>query len=111
MTESAAPAMSFGCAIADRMSAWAKDHPDAEEYSITTENEAAELLVAIVAAAEMQLAGQKKNATYHEQMRYLAEMQQAATQGDALDYIRTLTMEQELQFVGLRIVVPLIVLQ
>lgn len=112
MGESATNASVFGSSLADRINAWALEHPEATEYCINEELEARELLVTIAAAIKLMVGDMPKGHRRELARKYRSDMLRAAAQAKAMDYVR----EQEnagapLEFIGLKITVPEVTLQ
>ncbi len=109
MTESAKPVHSFGSPIADRISDWLHEHPEATEYCINEELDAAQLLIAISNQLHIHLKTIPKH--YVDDRRDIRKlrnrMQLAAKTFRGIAYIRSLNESgQQLEFLGVRITVP-----
>lgn len=104
MGESATSASTFGSRLADRISAWALEHPEATEYCLNEEIEARELLITIAAAIKLMTRDMPKGIRKDLAIRYRRDMCAAAAQARALEYIRGL--DEPLEFLGLTITVP-----
>ena len=112
MTESVENATNFGSRVANRISEWAEEHPEATQYPLTDEQEAGEILTAIIAMTEMTVQGTNMDKHMRrEVMKILGNMQIAISRREAISYIRELNKTDQLEFLGLEIVVPAIVLQ
>lgn len=104
MGGSATSASTFGSKLADRISAWAIEHPEATEYCLGDELEARELLVTIAGAIKLMSRDMPKGVRRDLANRYRRDMCKAAAQQRALEYIRGL--DEPLEFLGLTITVP-----
>lgn len=97
--------------ILQRLEAYAEENPLATEYQLTDELEAEELLGAMAVMLRSMAEDVKHKAdakvlhdyarTYHQQVKHRT----------ALNYIRGLTEDDELVFCGMKLVVPVILLQ
>ena len=116
MDESVKDATGFGSGsrLADRISQWASEHPEADAYQITTEIEAGELLATIMASIEISLAGVPADDVHAKEVevvkKLLADMTMARSRNDALGWIREFNKTDQLEFIGLRIEVPAVVM-
>ena len=96
---------SFGVPIADRIASWLREHPEATEYCLNTEEEAIELLSAI--AATIKAAMREAPPGQARQIKPIRNaMIRACAQKQAIAYIRELNREEQLEFLGVDIVVP-----
>lgn len=98
--------------LTDRIAAWARDHPEATEYCLGDETEARQLLLVIVATMKQTVRGCSDMSTGEKnQIHEIAvAMRKAAAQAKAMDYIRELNATDQLEFLGLEITTPAIVL-
>ena len=106
--ESAPAASTFGAPIADRISAWLTENPDATEYAINTELEARELLITIAAAIKLMIRDMEPSHEKDCAKVYERQMRAAAFQKRGLAYIRENFMAEgceALEFLGVRITV------
>lgn len=99
--------------LVERISSWAQDNPEASEYCLGDELEARELLVVIVANIKQSRLGcSDLSVDEIRQIRRIErEMRKAIAQAKAMDYVRELNKTDPLEFLGLRITTPAIVLQ
>lgn len=99
--------------LTQRIVAWARDHPEADSYCLGDELEARQLLLVIVATMKETARGCRDLSTVEkQQIHNIAQgMRKAAAQGAAMDYVRELNQTDPLEFIGLKIVTPAIVLQ
>lgn len=111
MTESARNASVFGSGIADRINEWAKDNPEATEYCLNDEHEARMLLITIAATLKLLMKDMPRRSAERAIARKTrSEMLQAAAQTQSIDYIRELNKREQLEFLGLKITTPDLVL-
>lgn len=117
MTDSATGALTFGSPVADRISAWAKDNPDATEYCLNDEMEARALLIEILAYTKEMVKDISPHTPDNNERevrqvakKFMQDMRKALAQGAAIDYIRELNKTEPLEFIGLRITTPDLVL-
>ena len=95
--------------ILDRLQRLAVENPDLQEYQLTTEFEAAELLLAMAAMLK-ELRKDVNNAEDRRQIsEYGNEYRLAVKQGRALEYLHTLNPEDELELFGLKITTSVII--
>lgn len=113
MTDSATRASRKGSNapnILARLEQISQQDPTRSEYQLTTETEAQELLTAMAAMlAKMakDVAGTDRQVLKDYEATYRVQV----LNDTALDYFRTLNEEDQLEFCGLKIIVPAIVLQ
>lgn len=100
-------------ALTQRIADWARDHPEADSYCLGDELEARQLLLVIVATMKETVRGTSdmSMAEKNQVHQIAVDMRQAAAQQKAMDYIRELNMTDQLEFIGLKILTPAIVLQ
>ncbi len=99
--------------LIERISAWARDHPEANKYCLGDELEARQLLLVIAATMKQTARGCSDLSSDERQTlkRIGQDMRKAAAQAMAMDYVRALNMTDQLEFLGLEIHTPEIVLQ
>lgn len=99
--------------LIERISAWARDHPEASNYCLGDELEARQLLLVIAATMKETTRGCSDLTSDEKRTlkRIRTDMCRAAAQGMAMDYIRALNKTDQLEFLGLEIHTPAIVLQ
>ncbi len=99
--------------LTSRIAAWARDHPEASQYCLGDELEARELCLVIAATMKETVRGCSDMTSDERQTvkRIGQELRKAAAQGAAMDYIRALNQRDQLEFIGLEITTPDIVLQ
>lgn len=113
MTDSATLASrnaSSGPNILERLEQISQEEPDRTEYQLTTETEAQELLTAMAAMLgkmALDVSGTDRQVLKDYEATYRVQV----INNTALDYFRQLTDEDQLEFCGLKITVPVIVLQ
>ena len=98
--------------LTSRIAAWAREHPEASQYCLGDELEARELLLVIVASMKVTSIGccDLTSDEIQTVKRICQEMRLAAAQAKAMDYIRDLNQDDQLEFLGLKITTPAIVL-
>lgn len=100
-----APAESNHMNIMERLEAFKDENPNAKYYFVSTEIEAAEILIAMAAA--LKLASQDLNDDDSiETMKEYARIYRAKTfQGKALEYLMTLSKADKLSIFGMELAV------
>jgi len=92
--------------ILARMEEYSEEHPEATSYLISTELEAEELLLAIAATLKHLMRDVKHRDDQAQIKKIGQQYRLAVVQNRALDYIRGLTGDDELEIYGLKITVP-----
>ena len=99
--------------LVERLVAWAKENPTAEEYCLGDELEARQLLVIIAAHLKVTLAG-TESVGVEERNKVngiMRDMRAACAQARAMEYIAELNITDQLEFIGLRIMTPEVTMQ
>ena len=114
--ESATPASNNGSSdprenILDKLQRLANEDPTLEAYHITTEIEAQELLLAMAAMLKVMAKDVKVEIDRRVLKDYANQYRAATIQGKAMEYLRELDADDELELFGLKITVPAIIIQ
>lgn len=95
--------------IIERIEQYAAEHPEATEYRITTEAEAAQILLAIAAVLKHLRRDVHNDREGRAKLKKIGqEYRLAVAQGKALEYIFSMTEEDQLEIRGLVLVVDLV---
>jgi hypothetical protein len=97
--------------VLERIEQWAEENPEATEYILTGEDEAAQVLLAIAATIKLTARGienQRDKALY---MAHARRFRQRVVKGEALECFREMTEDDQLELYGKVLVAPRIVLQ
>lgn len=95
--------------ILDRLQRLAVENPQLEEYQLTTEIEAQQLLLAMAAMLK-ELRKDVKHAEDREEIgQYARDYRLAVQEGRALEYLHGLNPDDELELFGLKITTSVIV--
>lgn len=94
----------------ERLAQYAEEHPEKNEYRITSELEAAEILTMLAATLKLG-AKQTRDREYAKKLRDFSHVYKLQVKrGNALEYIRQLSEEEELVIYGMKLTAPRITL-
>ncbi len=110
MTDSVSTASTFGSSVADRVSAWLIDHPEATEYCVNDEREAMQILTEILAHL-MLMKRDIPDAVDRRKVRDLCkQIRKAIVQARAIEWIRQKNKTDPIEYLGVKLTVPALVI-
>ena len=111
MTDSVSTASTFGSPVADRVSDWLKDHPEATEYCVNDEREAMLILTEILAHL-MLMKLDIPDAHDRRKVRDLCkEIRKAIVQAQAIEWIRETNKTDPIEYLGVMLTTPTRIIQ
>lgn len=107
----ASPTGSSGHNILERLERISVDEPERNEYQLTDEREAQAILTAMAASLKSLANDVKHKPDRQVLLDYASTYRLQVLRGTALQYFRTLTDDDALVIFGLRLTVPVILVQ
>ncbi len=111
MTDSVSTASTFGSPVADRVSDWLKDHPEATEYCVNDEREAMYILTEILAHLMLMMPDIDSAADRFKIHQLTMDMRRAIVQARAIEWIRKTNETDPIEYLGVKLTTPALVIQ